>query len=108
MQNIITYQISGGTILNFAAMCRTPGGEGTPYTGSWVAQVPREELVSQLEGWEPEVQQMLQVRLPRSFAGNHIGMRAIETPDVSSQRTRRDGRCTSWTTCPSQSEAEQR
>ena len=108
MQNIITYQISGGTILNFAAMCRTPGGEGTPYTGSWVAQVPREELVSQLEGWEHEVQQMLQVRLPRSSAGNHIGMRAIEMSDVSLQRIHRDGQCTSWTTCPSQSAAVQR
>ena len=61
MQQVITYQISGGKYLNFVAVCREPNGDGAPYDGKWVAEAPREELLSRFTHWEPEVQQMLQV-----------------------------------------------
>ncbi|RPD61069.1 FAD/NAD-P-binding domain-containing protein [Lentinus tigrinus ALCF2SS1-6] len=57
---IATYQVSGGKFLNFVAICRVPGGEGTPYPSKWVVDVSREEVVSKFVGWEPEVQQMLE------------------------------------------------
>ncbi|KAI0694674.1 hypothetical protein C8T65DRAFT_758858 [Cerioporus squamosus] len=57
---IITYQISGSKYLNFVAICREPGGEGSPYQGKWVADVPRDEVVSKFIGWEPEVEHMLE------------------------------------------------
>ncbi|KAJ8469834.1 hypothetical protein ONZ51_g8729 [Trametes cubensis] len=60
-QQVITYQISGGKYLNFVAVCREPNGDGAPYDGKWVAEAPREELLSRFTHWEPEVQQMLQV-----------------------------------------------
>ena len=50
--------------MNFVALCRVPGGEGTPYGGKWVTDVSRDAFVSEFEGWEPEVQQMLQVSAP--------------------------------------------
>ncbi|KAI0709996.1 FAD/NAD-P-binding domain-containing protein [Earliella scabrosa] len=59
-KHIITYQISGGQFLNFVALIRTPGAEGSTYSGKWVTEVPRKEIVSQLVDWEPEVQQMLE------------------------------------------------
>ncbi|RPD61072.1 FAD/NAD(P)-binding domain-containing protein [Lentinus tigrinus ALCF2SS1-7] len=58
--HIVIYQISGGKFLNFVAICRTPGGEGTPYPGKWVAEVSRDEILSKFLEWEPEVQQMLE------------------------------------------------
>ncbi|KAI0360165.1 FAD/NAD(P)-binding domain-containing protein [Trametes cingulata] len=68
-KHIITYQISGGAFLNFVAICRVPGGEGAPYKSKWVTEVPKEEVLSQFAGWEPEVQQMLQcVRNPTRWA----------------------------------------
>ncbi|KAI0368760.1 FAD/NAD-P-binding domain-containing protein [Pilatotrama ljubarskyi] len=68
-KHVITYQISRGRFLNFVAICREPGGEGTPYKSKWVTEVPREELLSRLTGWEPEVQQMLRcVQNPTRWA----------------------------------------
>ncbi|KAI0787948.1 FAD/NAD-P-binding domain-containing protein [Fomes fomentarius] len=67
--HIITYQISGGKFLNFVVPYRVPGGEDSPYPGKWVTDVPREEVVTKLEGWEPEVQQMLEcVESPSRWA----------------------------------------
>ncbi|KAI0749595.1 hypothetical protein C8Q80DRAFT_1269451 [Daedaleopsis nitida] len=60
--HIITYQISGGELLNFVVLSRVPDGEGAPYPGKWVTEVSRDEMISLgLDGWEPEVQEMLQV-----------------------------------------------
>ncbi|KAI9061056.1 FAD/NAD-P-binding domain-containing protein [Trametes sanguinea] len=68
-KHIITYQISGGKFLNFVALCREPDGEGKPYVGPWVTEVPREEVLANFTSWEPEVQQMLQcVRNPTRWA----------------------------------------
>ncbi|KAI0709994.1 hypothetical protein C8Q76DRAFT_798764 [Earliella scabrosa] len=58
--HIITYQISGGKFLNFVLLSRVAGAEGSTYSGKWDVTVPREEVVSKLQGWEPEVQQMLE------------------------------------------------
>ncbi|KAH9945236.1 FAD/NAD-P-binding domain-containing protein [Epithele typhae] len=57
--HIISYQVSGGKFLNFVAVFRVPGGEGTPFDGKWVAEVPKEDVLSAFDGWEPEVRQML-------------------------------------------------
>ncbi|OJT15222.1 Salicylate hydroxylase [Trametes pubescens] len=59
-KHIITYQISGGTLLNFVALCREPDGEGTHYVHKWVTEVPQEEVISRFTFWEPEVKQMLE------------------------------------------------
>ena len=35
--------------------------EGTVYEGKWAEEAPKEEILELFEGWEQEVQDMLQV-----------------------------------------------
>ena len=63
LKHIITYPISHGKFLNWIGFVTVPGAEGTPYPRKWVTDADRDELVAHFTGWEPEVDEMLSVRL---------------------------------------------
>lgn len=62
IQHIITYPISHGKYLNWIGFVTIPGGEGTTYPHKWVIDSTQDEVAAHFSGWEPEVDQMLQVR----------------------------------------------
>ena len=62
-KHIITYPISNGRLVNVVAFCSWPDREGSTYDGKMVEERTQEELLKQYEGWEEEVQQLLQVSL---------------------------------------------
>lgn len=62
IQHIITYPISHGKYLNWIGFVTIPGGEGTTYPHNWVIDSTQDEVAAHFSGWEPEVDQMLQVR----------------------------------------------
>lgn len=43
--------------------------EGTVYEGKWAEEAPNEEIIELLEGWEQEVQDMVQVRPAANYGG---------------------------------------
>ncbi|KAI0676716.1 FAD/NAD-P-binding domain-containing protein [Trametes maxima] len=53
--HLVAYPIAQGQILNLAAVIMYPGQEGTIYEGPWTADVPKEEVLKNYVGWEPEV-----------------------------------------------------
>lgn len=61
LQHIITYPISHGKYLNWIGFVTIPGGEGTTYPQKWVIDSTQDEVAAHFSGWEPEVDQMLQV-----------------------------------------------
>lgn len=61
VQNIVAYPISQGRILNVAALVMDPKLEGTLYEGPWTTDVPQEEVRREYVGWEPEVDDFVQV-----------------------------------------------
>ena len=69
-----------------------------PYPNKWVTEVSRDEISTKFLGWEPEVQQMLEVRTP----ADHLQIYADIAPDVdfSALTILRDGRSTLSTAFP--------
>ena len=61
-QHLIVYPISLGKLINVVAFCSWPDKEGTKWEGKTVEECTQAELFAQYEGWEPEVQHLLQVR----------------------------------------------
>ncbi|KAI0630491.1 salicylate hydroxylase [Trametes polyzona] len=53
---LTVYPIARGTLINFAAMRARYDREYTTFDEAWVKDVSREELLSDFEQWEPEVQ----------------------------------------------------
>ncbi|KAI0352415.1 FAD/NAD(P)-binding domain-containing protein [Trametes cingulata] len=60
-KHIITYPISHGKYLNWIGFVTIPGGEGTTYPKKWVIDALKEEVIAHFSGWEPEVEQMIQL-----------------------------------------------
>ncbi|KAL1937333.1 hypothetical protein VTO73DRAFT_13846 [Trametes versicolor] len=60
-KHIITYPISHGKYLNWIGFVTIPGGEGATYPHKWVIDSTKEEVTAHFSGWEPEVDQMLQL-----------------------------------------------
>lgn len=58
----MSYSISRGSIVNVVAMASQPDLYKFTYTGSWVTDCSREEVLECFAGWEPEVEEMLKVR----------------------------------------------
>lgn len=52
--------MSNGMLVNVAAFCSWPEKEGTIHEGKEVEERSQEELIQLYEGWEPEVQQLVQ------------------------------------------------
>ncbi|CDO69443.1 hypothetical protein BN946_scf184817.g3 [Trametes cinnabarina] len=61
LSHIITYPISHGKYLNWIGFVTIPGGEGTTYPRKWVVDATQQEVVAHFAGWEPEVDEMLQL-----------------------------------------------
>ena len=55
------YPISGGRIINVAAVVHDDGQEGTIYEGPWTSTVEGGEWVRRFSGWEPNVQEITKV-----------------------------------------------
>lgn len=66
-QNIAAYPISQGRILNVAASITNRELEGTTYEGPWTTEVSQEEVRKEYVGWEPEVEETVQVCLMSPF-----------------------------------------
>ncbi|TFY64904.1 hypothetical protein EVG20_g5781 [Dentipellis fragilis] len=64
MKHIIVYPISNGAFINFLAFYTVPDGEGTPYEGKWMRDAPKEEVLDAFQGWEPDVQELLEALDP--------------------------------------------
>ncbi|TFY76984.1 hypothetical protein EWM64_g7028 [Hericium alpestre] len=60
-KHIIAYPISNGSMINFLAFYTVPDGEGMPFPGKWVEDAPKEEALAHYVGWEPDVQEILQM-----------------------------------------------
>ncbi|TFY56049.1 hypothetical protein EVG20_g9082 [Dentipellis fragilis] len=58
--HLIAYPVSNGAFINFLAFYTVPGGEGTSFTDKWVAEAPKEDVIAPFEGWESDVQELLQ------------------------------------------------
>ncbi|KAI0820656.1 hypothetical protein BC628DRAFT_1422680 [Trametes gibbosa] len=58
-KHIITYPISHGKYLNWIGFVTILGGEGTSYPHRWVMEAAQEEVMAHFAGWEPEVEQMI-------------------------------------------------
>lgn len=67
VQNIAAYPISQGRILNVAASITNREQEGTIYEGPWTTEVSQEEVRKEYVGWEPEVEEIMQVCLMSPF-----------------------------------------
>ncbi|KZP18795.1 FAD/NAD(P)-binding domain-containing protein [Athelia psychrophila] len=56
-KHLVVFSIDKGAQINVVAFCSDPSKEGTQYSEDskqWVVDVPKEELLQQYEGWEPE------------------------------------------------------
>ena len=62
-QNIVSYPILQGKMINVAAFVYTPGREGTVYNGPWAAPVTAEEVAKHYASWDPAVPRLLKVRV---------------------------------------------
>ncbi|RXW18740.1 hypothetical protein EST38_g7103 [Candolleomyces aberdarensis] len=58
--NVVVYPISSGKLINVGAFHAKPHLEGTTFPGLWVETIPNDELLAAHEGWEPELQAILQ------------------------------------------------
>lgn len=67
MQHIVANPISRGAFINVAAFVSWPEKAGTTYEGKMVEETNEEVLMQHFAGWEDEVQQLLQVSVPRHF-----------------------------------------
>lgn len=50
-----------GQLINIVAFCSWPDRDGTVFEGKTVEERTQAELLEQYQGWEEEVQQLLQV-----------------------------------------------
>ena len=68
LQHITTYPISHGQLINVVFFRAHYDREGTAFDGPWVCNL-RCDFFQAFQDWEPEVRQLLEVRLPsaRSF-----------------------------------------
>lgn len=55
------FPISRGTLINVVAFVSRPELESTQYEGNKIEPRPKQELLDQYAGWEPEVIDMLNV-----------------------------------------------
>ena len=60
-KHIITFPISRGRLVNFAAYEFHPDEEGTHFTGPWFADVDPSFVQGLFHGWEKEVEELVQV-----------------------------------------------
>ncbi|KAL5499136.1 hypothetical protein ACEPAH_1654 [Sanghuangporus vaninii] len=59
-KHLIVYPIMKGKLVNVVAFVSHPEKEGSPYNDPWVISSEQTDLVAAYEGWEAEVQQLVQ------------------------------------------------
>lgn len=69
LQHVVSYSISRGSVVNVVAMASQPDLYKSTYTGPWVTDCSREEVLECFAGWEPEVEEMLKVGRCVSYSG---------------------------------------
>ncbi|KAI5117644.1 hypothetical protein M0805_001300 [Coniferiporia weirii] len=73
MIHVVSYPISQGRLVNVIGFVTIPGGDGSELPGPAVIDVPKQEMVDQFNGWEPEIQALLDcVDKPSRWAISHI------------------------------------
>lgn len=77
--------------MNVVALTSQPDKEGMLYTDPWVIDCSQEEVLACYAGWEPEVQELLKVRLMLSI-GNAAHSKEL-CISCSVLRSLRDGDC---------------
>ena len=60
-RHVAAYPISHLKLINFVGFRTYAEKEGTRFDGMFMEERPREELLEHFEGWDEEVQQLLQV-----------------------------------------------
>ncbi|KAI0772515.1 hypothetical protein BD413DRAFT_474099 [Trametes elegans] len=72
--HLVAYPIMQGSkrLLNISAIVTTPQEPGTLYRGPWTVDVTREEATSFFSGWEPEVEDILEVHTWNRWAVNMV------------------------------------
>lgn len=56
------FPVSKGQLVNVVAFFSEPSKEGTIFEGPWTSKASKDELIAKYNGWEEEVQILLQVR----------------------------------------------
>lgn len=63
-QHLVSYTIGkGAAIVNVVAVFSDPANEGKPFMGPWVVDCSSDDIRKEFQDFEPEAQQLLQVRL---------------------------------------------
>ncbi|KAG6852996.1 hypothetical protein C0991_007678 [Blastosporella zonata] len=62
-QYIIAYPIVQGKFVNFVAFTARHELESSTFNGPWVSKTDRAEFAGQFSDWEPEVQELISVRI---------------------------------------------
>lgn len=63
-KHFVTYPIRRGALINVVGFVTYADAVGKRIEGKWVRDVPADEVRKAFEGWEPDVENVLQVRLP--------------------------------------------
>ncbi|THG99501.1 hypothetical protein EW145_g7256 [Phellinidium pouzarii] len=72
-KRIISFPISQGRLVNFIAYVTGPGRDGNELGGPSVTDVTKQEMIDHYQGWEPEVQALLNcVDKPSKWAISHL------------------------------------
>ena len=76
-QNIISYPVSQGTLINVAAFASDEQKAGTPFEGRWVSDVSQEEVEEAFHDFEPAAKNLLKVSL---------GVKSLMPPSTDESR----------------------
>lgn len=72
-KHLVVYPLSNGKFTNVVAFTTDPKSEGIEWVGPLPTHATQEEMKSQYEGWEPEVQALLNcIEAPTKWAINNL------------------------------------
>ncbi|KAK2467655.1 hypothetical protein APHAL10511_000510 [Amanita phalloides] len=72
-KHIVAYPMSHGRLINVLGLVHHESREETDHEGPLVQNVPQEEIKSVFQGWEPEVQALVQcISNPTKWAVHHL------------------------------------
>ncbi|KAH6909781.1 salicylate hydroxylase [Coprinopsis sp. MPI-PUGE-AT-0042] len=72
-KHLVVYPLSNGRYTNVVAFTTDPDSEGVEWQGPLPSHATQEEMKSQYEGWEPEVQALLNcIEAPTKWAINNL------------------------------------
>ncbi|KAG2004822.1 salicylate hydroxylase [Coprinopsis cinerea AmutBmut pab1-1] len=72
-KHLVVYPLSNGKYTNVVCFITDPSGEGIEYTGPAPSRASQDELKGQYDGWEPEVQALLNcIESPTKWVINNL------------------------------------